>query len=171
MIGFSKLLRDRSKNKRWYFFNTLVIRTAAQRHTVLGKSSPISAHCESERITTIQNRTTTTNKTNESSENENEQHFPEMKQKTIARHMKKIVKYYRNHRVNWTGGNIAAFMFKAAFWIPIYLFGGYLTISTSIGLIEQYLENPIYLSMTAMINQPYVLIPNYTACGLRFCTC
>jgi hypothetical protein len=86
-----------------------------------------------------------------------------LKRKTISGHLTKIVKNLHNNRDIWTWQN-SAFMIRMAFWIPIYLFGGYLTMSTSIELIKQYRENPIYLSMTAVINRPSVALPNYTAC-------
>jgi hypothetical protein len=64
----------------------------------------------------------------------------------------------------WNRLNLAKFAIKTAFWMPIYMFLGYMTIRNSIELIQSYQENKIDLNMTSMMNQPTVPFPNYTIC-------
>jgi hypothetical protein len=90
----------------------------------------------------------------------------QLQKKTISRQFLKMVQILRKNRnpKEFTCQNVANFVFKAVFWIPIYIIFGYLTISTSIPLIQEYKENPTYQSMTAAINQQTVAFPNFTLC-------
>jgi hypothetical protein len=100
----------------------------------------------------------------EMSTSSKQQKLLQMKQKTISRHFDKVIQYFRKEQNEWTRLNVAKFMINIAFWMPIYILFGYLTIGSSIAIIQQYQVNPIYLNMTAMINQPRAIFPNYTIC-------
>jgi hypothetical protein len=96
--------------------------------------------------------------------NVKQQQFPQMKQKTIRRHFQKVIQGYHMERKDWTRLYAAEFAVKIVFWTPIYIIFAYMTITSSIDIFQQYQANPIYVSMTAMINQPSVPFPNYTVC-------
>ena len=99
-----------------------------------------------------------------SSVSQQQQRFPQMKMKTISFHMNKIIQNFQINREEWTRGKVAKFIVKAAFWILIYILGSYLTISTSIDLIQQYFANPISLNMKTVMNPSTIQYPNNTQC-------